>query len=1340
MSRRKSPQVAKRPRSSASSAASKAEPAGNPNGAPTPLPVKRRFLRKEVWGLLLLACALLFNAWYVAPELRIGRVPLNDAVYHLAASERLLTGIERGEPLLDQWVSEWALGYPVWQSYQPVPHLFTALCLWIFQGLASSAAIFAALTYLLIVLFPVSVYLGSRLLGLPPPAAGLAALLVFASSATGDLGSYGLGYGSVVWRGSGLYTQLFALHLLVISFGLTARALDRVDWKLRAGAGLALALTTVSHIIFGYAAFVSAGVLAVLGPGRERSQRLVKLVTTFLLGLLLVVWFVIPLILVKGTVNHSRWEEAQKWDSYGAPFILRELLHGRLLDFGRFPALSLLLAAGVAGAVIAVVRNRDPLAQRLLGLCGVWLALFFGRETWGILVALAGVPADLHMHRLQAVFELSAVLLTAYGVTLLITWIGRHARAAAVIVSLAVAAGVLMIAVDRAHYLNQNQTWGEENLAAYDREAPDLNAALDDVRAILAERPGRVTAGMAATWGKNFKVGSVPVYAFLTRDHMDQVSFLYHSMSKTSDVMVTRDENSAAENVALGIRATVAPADRPMPPYMRRRSTHGRFAVYESSPEGYFGLVDIGGYYTGPQSTTYEPNSAWLKDRLLTWGIVLALDPKTPIGPAVARWEALPLPAPQYMTRRGAILSESKIGETYRARVQMDRPAYAFVKITWHPYLVATVDGHPAALIPVTPGFGAVAVPAGVHEVEVAYRPGPLKMILVFLGAGLFAGLCIVLHRGRLARAEANATQSLAQIGQRFATPRAAVAAALIFGALVALHPLFRGKLISGHDAAAYPPRLIEFVEVMKDFQLPPVWAPDLGAGHGQPLFEFAPPLLYLSALPFHSIGMGITDSYQFGLALLHLLGLIAFYRLARKFAFSRMVSAAGSIAWLFTPYLALDLFVRAAFAEAAAVAILPIVLLGLVEVMERPGAARVVLGAIPVALLMLAHNAMALLVIPALTLMVVLRGAVTWQQEKGDKFAQRIAPLIAGAASIALGLALSAYFWLPALIEKSYVHMERLRTGYLNWENHLVWPIQLLWSPWGYGLSGAGLKSGMSFALGPVHLALAILGLVFALRSRDPRFRAYAIAFGLAAILGAWLSTLWAGAVWQHVATLQFLQFPWRALVLPGLMMPVLALFAFERIGPKWTVAAVLLLVVFNLPHTEPVGYLTFDDEYYAPESIATRGLNTLTAEEYEPKTVAVRPPYNAQALSGPGSPLQVETIARSSIRQEYVVRASVSTAAEASTFMYPGWTATIDGAPSVIKTRPISGTMLIDIPPGEHRLVLQLRQTHLRRAAMWVSILAMIAALALVLPGRRRPWLSSQTESGLSSKPLGD
>lgn len=61
----------------------------------------------EAAGLLLLALALLFNAILLAPEVRIERVPVNDLVFHLEASERLGQSIARGEPFLDPWVSQW---------------------------------------------------------------------------------------------------------------------------------------------------------------------------------------------------------------------------------------------------------------------------------------------------------------------------------------------------------------------------------------------------------------------------------------------------------------------------------------------------------------------------------------------------------------------------------------------------------------------------------------------------------------------------------------------------------------------------------------------------------------------------------------------------------------------------------------------------------------------------------------------------------------------------------------------------------------------------------------------------------------------------------------------------------------------------------------------------------------------------------------------------------------------------------------------------------------------------------------------------------------------------------
>jgi len=140
----------------------------------------------EVVGLLLLALALLFNAILLAPEARIERVPVNDLPFHFEAAQRLGQSIARGEPLLDPWVSQWSLGYPLWRVYQPLPHLLAAAVMSLGRPFAAPAASFAGLYCVLLVLLPASVYLGARLLGLNPLAAGLSSLLILALSEAGD--------------------------------------------------------------------------------------------------------------------------------------------------------------------------------------------------------------------------------------------------------------------------------------------------------------------------------------------------------------------------------------------------------------------------------------------------------------------------------------------------------------------------------------------------------------------------------------------------------------------------------------------------------------------------------------------------------------------------------------------------------------------------------------------------------------------------------------------------------------------------------------------------------------------------------------------------------------------------------------------------------------------------------------------------------------------------------------------------------------------------------------------------------------------------------------------------
>jgi uncharacterized membrane protein len=1260
-------------------------------------------LRNELRGLTLLAIALAFSAVALAPEITIERVTVNDLTFHLAASERLGHALVHGEPFMDPWVSEWSLGFPLWRSYQPLPHLVAAAFLALTHPFSSHDRAFAVLNYILMLLLPISVYVGARLLGLGSLGAGFASLLVFATAAEGEYARYGIGYGSIVWRGTGLYTQLFALILFVPALGIAARAVDTGRNRITAAVGLAL--TSLSHIIFGYVIFASIGVWALAGPRSGRERRIARLVIVGGLALTLIAWFVIPMFLVRHELNRSRWEDVFKFDSYGAPAILMELFSGNLFDSSRFPVFSLMFALAAA---LAAINLRQALPRRLLALVAFWLLLFFGRNTWGHLLTLVGIPTQFHLHRLQGAFELSAVLLTAWGIAEISARALRNYGVSAFAAGIALGFAFSIIGAERAHYLRDNATMGRANLAAYSTERSDLDASIADMVGILSARPGRAFAGPAATWGNTSKIGATPLYAFLTRYHFDEVSFLYHSISLPSDIMVLKGE-SAASDALFGVRTILATGDVKAQLHWHLRSSHGPLRVYEDSPEGYFSLVDIGGCYDGPLATAFDTNSQWLNSSLMSAGIVLALDRHFGNLRCLRRWEAMPPVEPAFTRPRGEIISEQRNGEEHSAEIRAVRPCYALIKITWFPDLVATVDGRATEIIRVTPGFGAIAVGAGTHHVEVRYAPGPLKPILFLVGI-VIVGLCATsTGAARLAAVEQTITSALTDAAPRLATPRALAAFAVAVLIILSTRALLRGQLIDGHDATEYPPRLVEFTSaLLQGHQLPPLWAPDLGSGHGQPLFEFAPPLIYAAALPLRLAGFSSIDALQFALAFFVALGGIAFYLLARIYGANRFVALAVTGGWLFAPYLDVDLYVSSRFAEASALALAPLALLALERVLDRPSFPRIAAGAAAMALIPLGHNAMALLLFPVFGALVVFEAAVSSHRS-------RVA--VAGAATVVGGLALSAFFWMPALLEKDFVKTELLRTDFLNWRIHAISPYQLLWSRWGFGYSVAGPHDGLSFAPGLLMISLALIGAAIALRSKDPRRRARTIVFTLAAVTAGWLATGDSAVVWSRVETLQYLAYPWRTLSVVALMLPLLALPALQRLSPRGVLAVLGLILLLNLSHTEPKGYLTYDEEYYAPQSIAEKGLNTTTREEYEPRWVATRPPDSAAKLRARDGQISVQTLKLARSEQLFKAAAAQKTNMEALTFYYPGWSVSIDDTEVPISPCPTSGTICFEMPPGVHTVKLRLGMTTTRRIAALISFVSILLLVAILI-----------------------
>ena len=1288
-------------------AAAKAKPRSEaPSLSPAPIRTRlklpdRARLKAEAGGLILLAAALVVNAILLWPEVRIERVPVNDLSFHIAASQRLMQSLFTGDSFLDPWVSQWALGFPLWHFYQPIPHMVAGSWLAITSRFASAPASFAVLYYLLMVALPASTYIGARLFGIEPLAAGFASILILGVSEVGDLSRYGLSYGAYVRRGSGLYTQLFSYDLFIPALGLANYVLN--TGRRRILAACLIALTALSHVVFGYAAIVSVAIIAIVGPRGDRSRRIVRAASMVIPAVILIAWFVVPMLLASGEANRCRWDDIWKFDSWGAKNIFRTLFMGEFFDSGRWPVMTLSLAGSSA---LALYYWKKPMARRLLVLTAAWLVIFFGRTTWGYLMIALGLPRTFHVSRFESVFELFAVMLTGWALAKVVRGTSQVGFAAKAALAIALGAMALVIFTERIHYLELNNLWGYESLAGIAQEGPDLDASLDDIRAILRERPGRVWSGPTGMWASKFKIAEVQAYSFLSLAGFDELSFLYHSLSWGADVTAEINERDLYQVQLYAMRAALVPVNQPMPAVFKRRAVHGRLAVYEASNEGYFGLADIGARYDGPLTTVLNRDWKWMLIPSVRVGAMVALGGDLKGVPEWKMFDPMPPINPKFLTPRGVVVSESKEGETYSARLAVLRPCYALLRITYFPGQQATVDGKPAPIFRVYPDFCAIPVARGEHQIEVRYHPGPIKPILLIAGILLVGLIAQKIRRPDYAAAEHRIGARLAEIGTTWDTPRTRTAFALAILILLFTHTLLSGNLLDGHDSTEYPPRLTEFAKILSDHQFPPVWAPDLGRGHGQPLFEFAPPLIYAAALPFFKAGLSLADSLQFGLAILFALGAIAVFQLGRRLSFSRVASIGAAAAWLFAPYQALDIYVCGRFAESSAIAVAPIALLGLFNAIQQPTVINVALGAIAMAMVPLAHNAIALLMFPVFAVIVAVRAAIS---------DQRLKTAAAGASVLLGGLGLSAFFWLPALLERNFVKTNLLLSDILSWTNYIIYPSQLIWSPWGFGYAARGPTNGISYSLGLVHIALAVAGLLIAIRVANRTKRIDAIVFAFAATTGALLATDLSWEVWERVATLQYLVYPWRTLCIPALFMPLLALYAFERIGPRLTSLAIVMLVLMNAAHLAPKGIKTYDEAYYSADIIAQKGINTTTREEYEPRTVQHRPAFDGTLLKGVTSTPTVTPIAVNSISQSFKVEATGPTLMRDATFDYPGWTVLVDDREVTTSPMPDSGEIVFTIPAGLHDVLVELRPTLIRRWSFYLSLAT--AALLIML-----------------------
>jgi hypothetical protein len=566
-----------------------------------------------------------------------------------------------------------------------------------------------------------------------------------------------------------------------------------------------------------------------------------------------------------------------------------------------------------------------------------------------------------------------------------------------------------------------------------------------------------------------------------------------------------------------------------------------------------------------------------------------------------------------------------------------------------------------------------------------------------------------------------------------------------LFSALPLAGPDF---FFGAHDATNQVFFLTEFDAALRDGVWYPGWATDQALGYGYPTFVFYPPLPYYVAEGFHLLGADQVAAIKWTFGLATVAAGLTMYLYARHLV-GRRRGFLAAVVYVYAPYHLVDIYVRAALGEYGAFVWMPLSLWAFHRLVEAPSARRLGLAGLAYGGLWMTHNPTGLSFTPLLAgyvLFLLLRQVLPWRR----RAARAAAPL--GAALLGMGIA--AALLLPNLFERSAINQEQwVRAGY-NYALHFLQPAHLLSPAWGYAPGPPGTEGGMSHQLGAVPVLLAGVAVVTACRGRGLRERrrgerAFILVY-TAATLALLLSMMpVAGPLWELVPLAGLIQFPWRLLALTAVTLAVLSSLALGQLprvdgrgdveapGPRLhapTLILALLALGASLPYTQPQFTAT-------PASAGTPLLSIEFELKYEDmrgmtawtQQMPATSPLVYQYLAGeslvtaealaPGA--TVEMIRAGGASDELWVRSLDGTALRFYTYYFPGWRVYVDGQrlpETALRPETVYGLLTVDVPPGEHRVLLRWGDTPLRLAGKALTVACLLAAVLLVVAARRR------------------
>jgi hypothetical protein len=508
--------------------------------------------------------------------------------------------------------------------------------------------------------------------------------------------------------------------------------------------------------------------------------------------------------------------------------------------------------------------------------------------------------------------------------------------------------------------------------------------------------------------------------------------------------------------------------------------------------------------------------------------------------------------------------------------------------------------------------------------------------------------------------------------------------------------------------------RTFEMNKCFEDWQFPCRWVPDMGLGYGYPEFNYYAPLPYYVMEVFYLLGASFLDSSKIFIVLVTIIGAWGMYLLSSYVWKSRVGGYVSSFLYTYLPYRAVDLYVRGALPELAAMAIIPFVFLFSIKVRDGVSKAKIYLG-ISLAFLFLTHTISIVIVTPFLLFWILF----LFISRKENRLKVAIDMFV----GFALGIGLAAFFLLPAWFEKSFVHIDTLTSGYFNYLAHFVSLRQLLFSyHWGYGVSELGVQDDISLSVGISQWVAATIVVLLVITTQKLKKISTVLLLFLLGWISLFLVHERATFIWKSIPTLAFIQFPWRILILPGFFFSVVAgaIGITSKKPLKYSFLAVVLVTTFLL-------YQSF---FQPKENIPTTDAEKLTGDSwtrqisasiYDYLPISAQKAPDSEAPPVPiflhGNGVVLSGSKKSDTQNWKIDVVSDLAYVELPSYYFPSWVVTINQKDVPIDYANEHGLMRVELPKGTHDISLKLEDTPIRAVSNSITIISLICLLILFI-----------------------